>query len=331
MTTITIVIAPRERYYGILECIDAVYDNTDEAFNLIIPDVGYPTDLIAKIVDKIANFPDAEIMDFGGMVIPMVLFKTIVPKVTSDVLVWVENDTIVYPNWLPPLLESIDAGASFVSPLILEKEGVDQGAEIRNHLYTSKILVVEYNGEDYLIESKEYRRELLENIPNEIRTTETFEWHAVAFKTEDLRGIDFPTMVMRQQIDIPMQLRAQGKTMVVNPNSKVIFDNLCTRMTIKDMKYFFFVWAQKLNEASSRMFEKRWGYKFYSEQSIYNWVFRRKIFLLCRFLFIPIPLANKITGLCRRIFCKEWDPLTDPIGLARQLSKEIGSPAAKRD
>ena len=167
MTTITIVIAPRERYYGILECIDAVYDNTDEAFNLIIPDVGYPTDLIAKIVDKIANFPDAEIMDFGGMVIPMVLFKTIVPKVTSDVL--------VCPNWLPPLLESIDAGASFVSPLILEKEGVDQGAEIRNHLYTSKILVVEYNGEDYLIESKEYRRELLENIPNEIRTTETFD------------------------------------------------------------------------------------------------------------------------------------------------------------
>ncbi len=331
MTTITIVIAPRERYYGILECIDAVYDNTDEAFNLIIPDVGYPIDLMTKVAAKIAADPNARIMNFDGMVIPMSLFENIVPNVTSDILVWVENDTIVYPGWMPPLLESIAAGASFVSPLILEKEGVDQGAEIRNHLYTSKILVVEYDGEDYLIESKEYRRELLSNVPNEIRTTETFEWHAVAFKTEDLQEIDFPAMVMRQQIDIPMQLRAQGKTMVVNPNSKVIFDNLCTRMTIKDMKYFFFVWDQKLNEESSRMFEKRWGYKFYSEQSIYNWVFRRKVFLLCRFLFIPIPLANKITGLCRRIFCKEWDPLADPIGQARQLSKEVGSPEPKRD
>jgi len=330
MTTITIVITPRERYYGVIECIDAVYSHTDEPFDLIITDIGYPKSLIRKVEQHIKHIPNAKIIDYGGMVTPMKVFEHLVPIIKTDMMVWVETDTTVLPGWMPPLIESINDGASFVSPLTLEKEGVDYGAKIRNHLYTCKIRVVEYNGVDYLIEAKEYRRELQENIPAEIRPTETFEWHTVAFKTEDLQEIDFPDMVMRQQIDIPMQLRAQGKTMVANPFSTVIFDNLCTRLTIRDMKYFFFVWSHKLNEKSHREFEKRWGYNFYSEQSIYNWVFRRKVFLICRFLFIPIPLANKITGLCKRIFCKDWDPLTDPIGDSRILSSEIGSPNPKR-
>ncbi|MBA6225832.1 MULTISPECIES: glycosyltransferase family 2 protein [unclassified Colwellia] len=330
MTTITIVITPRERYYGVIECIDAVCENTDEPFDLIITDIGYPKALIKQVEQRIKSIPNAKIIDYGGMVTPMKVFEHLVPIIKTDMLVWVETDTTVLPGWMPPLIESINDGAAFVSPLTLEKEGVDQGAKIRNHLYTCKILVVEYEGVDYLIEAKEYRRELPENIPLEIRPTETFEWHTVAFKTEDLQEIDFPDMVMRQQIDIPMQLRAQGKTMVANPFSKVIFDNLCTRLTIKDMQYFFFVWSHKLNEKSHREFEKRWGYNFYSEQSIYNWVFRRKAFLICRFFFIPIPLANKITGLAKRIFCKDWDPLKDPIGDSRQLSQEIGNPEPNR-
>lgn len=330
MNTITIIIAPRERYYGVIECIDAVYENSVEEFNLIIPDVGYPKNLLAKIETRIANITNAKIVSMGGMITPMKVLEKLLPDISTEVLIWIETDTTVLPGWLPPLIEGINDGASFVSPLTLEKEGVDEGAKIRTHLYTSKILVVEYEGVDYLIEGKEYRRELPENLPNEIRPTETFEWHTVAFKTDDLKLVDFPDMVMRQQIDIPMQLRSLGKTMISNPYSKVIFDNLCTRLTIQDIRYFFFVWDQKLNEQSSRIFEKRWGYKFYSEQSIYNWVFRRKVFLICRFFFIPIPIANKITGLCRRLFCKEWDPLSDPIGMSRQLSKEIGNPKPNR-
>lgn len=330
MNAITIIIAPRERYYGVIECIDAVYKNSNEAFNLIIPDVGYPKSLLAKVEARLANVANAKIVPMGGMITPMKVLETLLPDISTEILIWIETDTIVLEGWLPPLIEGINDGASFVSPLTLEKEGVDEGAEIRTHLYTSKILVVDYDGVDYLIEGKEFRRELPENLPNEIRPTETFEWHTVAFKTDDLKLVDFPDMVMRQQIDIPMQLRSLGKKMISNPNSKVIFDNLGTRLKIQDMRYFFFVWDQKLNEQSSRIFEKRWGYKFYSEQSIYNWAFRRKVFLLCRFCFIPIPLANKITGLCRRIFCKEWDPLEDPIGMSRQLSKEIGHPKPSR-
>ena len=286
--------------------------------------------MLADIEARIQHLPNARIVPMG-MITPIKVLELLLPGISTDILVWVENDTIVLPGWLPPLVEGIEQGASFVSPLTLEKEGVDDGAKIRTHLYTSKILVVEYEGEDYLIEGKEYRRELPENLPNEIRETETFEWHTVAFNTEDIKGVDLPDMVMRQQIDIPMQLRAQGKKMIANPHSQVLFDNMCTRFKIPDIKYFFFVWAQHLNEQSSRLFEKRWGYKFYSEQAIYNWVFRRKVFLVCRFFFIPIPIANKITGLCKRIFCKEWDPLSDPIGQSRQLSKEIGHPMPNRD
>src|SRR3546814_11287365 len=75
--------------------------------------------------------------------------------------------------------------------------------------------------------------------------------------------------------DISLQVAAMDRTMAVEPKSVVHFDNLGTRMTLPDMRFFFYRWGRKLTAPSSRLFERRWGYNFYSEQSMYNWVVRR--------------------------------------------------------
>lgn len=89
-------------------------------------------------------------------------------------------------------------------------------------------------------------------------------------------------MTIREHLDIGMQLRARNLKLYVDPRCNIIFDNLGTRAELADLKYFNLRWNSKITEQSSRLFEQRWGFKFYSEPSIYNWAIRRRIFLLLR-------------------------------------------------
>jgi hypothetical protein len=126
-------------------------------------------------------------------------------------------------------------------------------------------------------------------------------------------------MVVREHLDIALQVLARGETLMVEPASVVTFDNLATRMQLPDMRFFFYRWSQPLIERSSRLFERRWGYRFYSEQSMSNWAFRRKVFLWARWFGLPIGIANRITSVAKRLFRRDWDPLRDPEAASRRF------------
>ncbi len=308
---LTVIVGPRDRYSGVIECIDSIYEHTTAPFDLIVLDLDYPASIANKLRQRIERETNARIESFG-LITPMAALSSVLPGINTERLAWIDNDSRVTSGWFEPLDKVVGQGAAVASPLILEKEGVDQGAEIRNHLHSSEIRVVEYNSEQFLIEHKKFRRELPENLSSEHETTETFELHGVLFDTAKLKSVDIPQMVVREHIDICMQLQAAGESVVVVPESVIIFDNLGTRMGLSDMRFFFFRWGRKLAQESHQLFRARWGYRFYSENAMYNWAFRRKVFLVCRFFYLPIPVANKASGLMKRLFCKDWDPLNDP-------------------
>ena len=312
MNEITIVITPRDRYSGIDDCLLNLYEYTEYEFNLIILDLGYPDYILRKVKNIISNKKNAKIIKYG-LVEAMIAIDKVRHSIDTKYTVLLDNDSRVTKGWLEPLISTVKEDIVIVSPLILEKEGVDDGATLRNHLHTCDIRVLDYNGQKYLIEDKKYRRALPKTLPSEIQLTDTFELHCVLFLTEHLHKIEVPHMVVREHIDIGFQTRVMGKTIVVQPCSVVIFDNLGTKMNLSDMKFFFFRWSRRLSEKSHRLFERRWGYKFYSENAMYVWAFRRKVFLLARYIGFPIKISNKITGLMKRIFCKDWDPLDNPI------------------
>ena len=79
------------------------------------------------------------------------------------------------------------------------------------------------------------------------------------FDGDAFRRIELPSMVIREHLDISLQIAALGRTMVVEPKSVIHFDNLGTRMALSDMRFFFYRWGPKLTRPSSRLFERRWG------------------------------------------------------------------------
>ena len=174
----------------------------------------------------------------------------------------------------------------------------------------------------YLIEYKTFRRALPQDLPQSVTESQAFELHCVMFDTKVLKSLEFPRMTIREHLDIGMQLRSRNLKLFVEPRSQVKFDNLGTRANLSDLIYFNLRWNKRITAESSALFEKRWGYRFYTEKSIYNWASRRKLFLVLRWLFLPVVVVNGIDrvveGVKRRL-SPVWDPLDDPISQSRMF------------
>lgn len=314
MPQVTVVITPRDRYTGIAGCIENLYRCTPEPFKLIVVDAGYPDHLRRAIDAAVAGKSNAEVVSLGR-VIPMEAMAHVRDDITTPYVMHLDNDSDVTAGWLTPLLETAaTTGAAIINPLTLERAGVDGGEHLRCHLYTSDIRVVNVAGEPYLIENKHFRRTPHRDLPTEVRETETFELHGVMFETAALRKIDIPRMTIREHIDISMQVRAMGRIQVVDPRSVVEFDNLGTRASLDDLAYFDHRWNAKIMRESSESFRDRWGYRFYSEQFMYNWAVRRRLFLILHYYHCPMSVANRLANVYQRLLLPKWEPLKDPLG-----------------
>ena len=262
-----------------------------------------------------------------GHVIPIEAIARVREHLDTKYTVFMDNDSRALEGWLPPLIETGDkTDAAIINPVTLEKAGVDEGANVRNHLFTNELRTVDVGGKAYLIEHKSYRRSPPDDLPEGIFESQSFELHGVMFRTEILKTLELPLMTIREHLDIGMQLQARNLKSVVDPRSRIIFDNLATRATLSDLKYFNLRWNRQITENSSRLFEKRWGYKFYSEESIYNWAIRRRIFLMLRWMYLPVSVANKIdrifSAVRRRAF-PIWNPLEDPHSNSKPLYGQL--------
>ena len=319
---VTVIISPRDRFSGLSDCIDNVYENTDETlFDLVVLDLGYPRKELDKAEVALEDKTNARIISYG-LLIPMDGIRKVREEIETPFTFLLDNDSRVSPGWLPALIETGEkTGAAVISPLTLETEGVD-GAYTRNHIYTVEIRVVDIDGKPYLIEHKPYRRELQENLPNETISTQAFELHGVMFRTNTLKEIELPHMTIREHLDIGMQLQAKGEKLVAEPKAVIYFDNLGTPASLKDLQYFNLRWNRRIGKYSHDLFEKRWGYKWYAEQSVYYWCVRRRLYIVLRWLRLPIPVANFldriVSGVRRKLF-PIWDPLKNPVELSTLL------------
>lgn len=314
----TVIISPRDRYSGLEQCLRTLYACTPQPIAVWVLDLGYPQRFIEPARAFLADKPDARIIDLG-LCVPMDALRAVRDDIATPYTVLLDNDSRVAADWLAPLLRQVGGDVAVVSPLTLETAGVDDGPPLRNHLYTGEMRVVQVEDQEYLIEQKHFRRTPADEVPNECRDTGTFELHCVLFDTETLKTVELPSAVTREHLDIALQVRARGKRLVVEPASRVVFDNLGTRMQFDDMRFFWYRWSPRLNRHSAELFERRWGYRFYTEQASFNWVVRRKAFLLSRWLHLPIGASNFAARVANRLFCQDWDPLPNADAASRAL------------
>ena len=300
---VTIMVVPRDRFSSVTACVEAIVRNTKSPYQLVLLDFGYSASELSQVRATCQGIRlDVESV---GRTIPMVAFSIFLSKVTTKYLAWVDNDTFVSAGWMEALLERAAAGARVILPVTLEREGLDIDSRrllVRNHVSHTELRRAEVDGKQYAIDYKPFRRAAPGEIPQGGHTVDYFELHAFFAETEVLRQLDYPPMVIREHIDLGIQLNKLGIPIWCEPKAVVHFDNIHERPTLRDLKFFFFRWNQRLVDQSADLFEKRWGYRFFNEQFMKNWAFRRKAFSVARFLYVPHKLADLFSRAMHKFF-----------------------------
>lgn len=290
---VTIVVVPRDRFSSVVDCVRSIAKHTPVAFKLVILDFGYSQGTLEEIRRGAGKAP-LEIVPCGRT-IPISAFANYLPKIDTPFTAWVDNDTYVTPGWMTTMLSRAAEGARVILPVTLECEGLDVDTRkipLRNHVSHSELRIVEVEGQEFVFDHKPFRRASPEELPQEPHVVDFFELHTFFAETEVLRGLDLPPMVVREHIDIGIQLYRQGIEIWGEPKAVVHFDNINARPGWSDLRFFFFRWDEKLIDESHRLFKERWGYSFYNEQFLKNWAFRRKVYSVCRFLWLPQRIAD---------------------------------------
>jgi hypothetical protein len=290
---VTVVVVPRDRFSSVLACAQALLENTEIPFRFAILDLGYSARTLERLREQCRRVPTAIVS--VGRTIPVQAFQHYLQEVGTRYVAWVDNDTFVTPGWLSALIDRAQQGARVVLPVTLEREGLDldrRRIPLRNHISHAELRRVTVDGVPYVFDYKPYRRAAPEEIPAEAHTVDFFELHAFFAETALLRQLNWPAMVVREHIDLGLQLHDRGIEIWCEPRARVIFDNIHERPTLADLKFFWYRWDERLINQAHDLFEKRWGYRFYGEQFMKNWAFRRKVFSLCRFMGLPYRVAD---------------------------------------
>jgi|SRR5579883_2309234 len=319
---LTIVVVPRDRFSSAVPCAESILQHTKVPFRLVFLDLGYPK-AVLKQVEQVCSGVPLEIVGVGPS-IPLIAFRDYLPKIRTKYVAWVDNDTFVTPGWIEALLARAARGARVIMPLTLEREGLDidpRKIPLRNHISHSELRKTTVDGVEYVFDHKPFRRAAPEEIPEEGHLIDFFELHTFFAETEVLRQLEYEPMIVREHIDIGIQLERLGIDIWCEPKSRVHFDNIHERPSFNDLRFFFYRWAEPLVDRSHELFEQRWGYRFYNERFMKNWAYRRKVYSVCRFMGAPQKVSDLIsrviTKFCRPSLEKKFQK--DPLAVSERV------------
>lgn len=299
---VTIVVVPRDRFSSLPACIRSIVQHTSVPYRLMVLDLGYAAATLQE-ARQAAGQQELEVVACPWT-IPVVAFGGVLSRIETPYVAWVDNDTYVSAGWMEALLDRAARGARVVLPLTLEREGLDGDARqlpLRNHISHAELRRVQVEGVEYVFDHKPYRRAAPEELPAEPHTVDFFELHTFFAESAVLRLLELPEMVVREHIDIGIQLHRLGIPIWCEPRARVHFDNIHERPTRNDLKFFFYRWDEKLIDQSHALFLQRWGYRFYNEQFLKNWAFRRKVFSVCRWLGLPSGPADFVSRVLNKL------------------------------
>jgi glycosyltransferase involved in cell wall biosynthesis len=249
----TVVVVPRDHFGDTQEALGSVLAHTDAPYELVVVDGGSPraTADYLRAAQARAGF---RLIRTQHPLSPNQARNLGLTAVRTRYVVFLDNDVVVAPDWLPPLLGCAEeTGASVVGPLVYEGRPL----HTRTH----------FTGGDAHVETRgdAGERHLVDRIrkdePSGRRRTGCAEFHAVLVRTEDLirlGGFDERLLSTRENLDFCMCVSAAGGSIWVEPRSRITYlppDPL----RLSDIPYFSLRWSDAWERASFDHLREKWS------------------------------------------------------------------------
>lgn len=251
---VTIVVVPRDHFSDAKESLESIFAFTPSC-PLVYVDGGSPT-RVARFIREQARAKGFELLRYDYYLTPNQARNIGAARVRSRYVVFIDNDVIVAPDWLPPLVECADAtGAAVVGPLNFENRPLHQ--EVHFAGGNARIISTNDNGRE--------RHRLVDRIhkvrvPSSPEPTEAAEFHCMLVRTDVFRrlgGLDENMLSTRENIDFCLAVQNCGEKIYLDPRSRITYLPP-EPLRMSDVPYFALRWSDVWDLSSFHYFRDKW-------------------------------------------------------------------------
>jgi GT2 family glycosyltransferase len=252
---VTIVCVPRDHFSDVPESLESIYANTDVPFTLVYVDGGAPAP-IARYLAEQAAARGFRLIRTEHYLSPNRARNLGAAEVRTPYLVFIDNDVVVAPGWLPPLIACAErTGAAIVSPLNFELKPLHTIVHFAGGKAHVDVVETAGGSERHIVD-----KIIKKNFPKESAPTECAEFHCMLVRADAFRavgGLDERMLSTRENLDFCMALREAGYQIWFEPASRITYLPP-VKMRLADVPYFALRWSDEWDMASFRHFQKKW-------------------------------------------------------------------------
>jgi GT2 family glycosyltransferase len=257
---VTLVVVPRERFSVALRSLTTIFGaTTDVPFDMIYVDGGSPPEVRDRLREEAGRY-GFELVRTEHYLSPNQARNLGLSRVRTKYVVFIDNDVIVTPGWLPPLIRCAEeTGASVVGPLNFEGDFEDM--EVHNA--GGYLEFVGPEGDQQLLQENRYGHRHRSALPQDLDRIQAdyVEFHCVLVRRDifDTIGpLDEGLLSTREHLDLCLQVTRAGGTVWSELTSFVTYDHP-PPVTASDLPFFMLRWSEEWNWRSVRHFIAKYG------------------------------------------------------------------------
>jgi glycosyltransferase involved in cell wall biosynthesis len=255
----TVVVSPRERFSYTEQALESIYQNSNIPFDLIYIDGNSPRH-IKRYLERESKAKGFKLIRKNHYLRPNEARNLAIPHVQTEYVVFVDNDLLVSPNWLQPLIDCADeTRAWIVGPMCLEGQPEDEII----HMFGGEAHFREIQEKRKFFEKHCHAKQKLSKIRSGLQRekTETVEFHCTLARMEafeKLGPLDEGLKTACEHLDFALLTREAGQEVYVEPTSIVTYV-APPPFTLSDLPFFLWRWSDSASRATIDHFSQKWN------------------------------------------------------------------------
>ncbi len=258
----TIAFVPREQLGTTQHSLETLYERTKPPFELICVDGGSPP-AVQGYLENAARRHQFTLLRTESFLTPNQARNIAAERVHTRYVVFVDNDVMVGPNFLTPLIQCAEeTGAWVVGPLYFELEPESD----RIHMYGGECRIqVQPDGSRDLVERHRFAHKRLSEAQRDFRfereETELIEFHTVLVDMEAFRRLgplDEGLLCTAEHADLCLMVRQAGERVFLEPRSQITYVPP-KHLSGVDADYFRLRWSEAWSIATRNRLRQKWN------------------------------------------------------------------------
>jgi GT2 family glycosyltransferase len=305
---VTIVVVPRERFSFAARSLRSIYEHSGVPFRLVYVDGGSPA-RVRRHLEAQAAEKGFELIRTEHFLSPNQARNLGLRRVRSEYVVFIDNDVIVAPGWLAPLVRcAAETGATVVSPLNCEGEPVQERIHFAGGGCHVRMEDKAGRRERHMVDTILRQGQRLPEVRAQLRRepTEVAEFHCLMARTgifEKIGPFDEGMLSVRENLDFCLLVAQAGGTVYFEPASVITYLGGAP-LEWSDMPFYMVRWSDEWTLASLHRFRDKWDLTedAYFTTQYANLAWRRKDYLIQHTLLRRVPSWRLRLLLARLVF-----------------------------